>query len=94
VWTKPGRIFQNVLVAAGGAQNYDFGWNKVGELGLTVFQGTLRNFWQFKSTFIFLPPTLNNQSTRGGPMALSPSGWEEEFNLSTDARQHIVLGGP
>ncbi len=56
-----------------------------------AFDGTLRNFWQFNSTSIFLPATLNNQLTRGGPMALSPSGWQEQLNLSTDIRRPVVF---
>jgi len=92
-WTKPGKIFQNVLLAAGVAQNYDFGWNKVGDDVVMAFDGTLRNFWQFNSTSIFMPATLNNQLTRGGPMALSPSGWQEQLTLFTDTRRPVVYNG-
>ena len=90
-WTKPGKIFQNALLGVGAAQNYDFGWNKVGEGVIIPFDGTLRNFWQFNSTSIFLPATLNNQLTRGGPMALTPSGWQEQLTLATDIRRPVVL---
>ena len=92
-WTKPGNVFRYVLVAGGVFANYDFGGNRVGEGALAVFQGTLRNFWQFNHTLIISPATLNNRLTRGGPLALSPSGWNGDFNLSTDSRRPVVWTG-
>jgi hypothetical protein len=92
-WTKPGKVFQYVLVGGGGFANEDFGGNRVAEGALVVFQGTLPNFWQFNHTVIVSPATLNNRLTRGGPLAASPAGWSGDFNLSTDSRRPVVLTG-
>ncbi len=89
-WTKPGKVFQNVIAGGGAVENYDFGGNNVGEGALVVFDGMLRNFWQFNSDVLISPATLNNQLTRGGPLALTPPGWFGECNLTTDSRRPIV----
>ena len=90
---KPGKIFQDVLIAAGGSQNRDFGWNKVWQEVFAEFKGTLKNSWKFISLLNFSPATLDNQLTRGGPMALSPIKWQGYFNLTTDTRRPIFFNG-
>ncbi len=93
MWTKPGKIFHQLLAAGGGLRNYDFGGNKISEAGLFVFQGILRNFWQFNIELVGFPETLNNRLTRGGPMALSAAGFESSYSLSTDSRKSFVIEG-
>jgi len=92
-WTKPGKIFQQALVFAGAARNYDFGGNKVYEGWLASVQGVFRNFWNFNTMFAYNPPTLSNNMTRGGPLALRPWGWQLDLQLATDSRKSIVIEG-
>jgi hypothetical protein len=89
--TKPGKIFQQWLVALGGLQNYDFGGNKVAEAAVALAQGMFRNFWNFETEFVVSTETLSNRLTRGGPLAVSPSGTELGLRLSTDSRRAFVL---
>jgi len=91
MWTKPGKIFQQALVALGGLQSYDFGGNKVGEAAVALVQGVFRNFWQFNSEFVFVAETLDKRLTRGGPLAVTTPGTEANFVLITDSRRPFVL---
>jgi hypothetical protein len=92
-WTKPGKVFQQALIFAGAARNYDFGGNKVYEGWLASVQGVFRNFWSFNTMFAYNPATLSNNMTRGGPLALRPWGWELDLQLATDSRKAFVLEG-
>ncbi len=91
--TKPGRIFQQILVGGGGFANWDFGGNNVGKGGIILAEGLFRNFWSFNVTLFGSAGSLNNRLTRGGPLAWSPGGTMGEFNLSTDGRKRLVLEG-
>ncbi len=92
-WIKPGKIFQQALVFAGVARNYDFGGNRIYEGWLGSFQCVFRNFWNFNTMFAYNPPTLSNNMTRGGPLALRPWGWQLDLQLGTDSRKSVVIEG-
>ena len=92
-WTKPGKIFQYALIALGGLQTYDFGRNRTAEVAVAVIQATFRNFWNFNSETNVYAETLSNRLTRGGPLAVAPGGWNENFGLSSDNRKSLVLEG-
>ncbi|HVP89959.1 MAG TPA: DUF5916 domain-containing protein [Terriglobales bacterium] len=89
-WTKPGKIFQYFMIIGGYSRNYDFGGNKTWDVGLLSLQGTFRNFWQFNVMFAYNPQSVSNDRTRGGPLSLTPWGYEVDTQLSTDTRRPIV----
>ncbi|MBU1339893.1 MAG: carbohydrate binding family 9 domain-containing protein [Acidobacteria bacterium] len=91
MWTKPGKVFQQALVAMGGLRNYDFGGNKVAEAAVFVGQGVFRNFWNFNLEVVGFTRTLSNRLTRGGPLAATPAGYQVVFTLGTDSRKNFVL---
>ena len=92
-WTKPGKVFQQALVFGGVFRNYDFGGNKTWDGFLFAVQGMFRNFWSFETMFAYNPDTISHSQTRGGPLALTPWGWQLDFSLTTDSRKPIVLEG-
>ena len=92
-WTKPGKVFQQAIAAAGVYRNYDFGGNTTGEGVIALSEGTFRNFWSFSLMGMVSPDTLSNRLTRGGPLALIPWGYEIEGFLETDGRKPVVLEG-
>jgi len=90
-WTKPGKIFRYALLLGGWFRNYDFGGNKTWDGGLVEFQGQLRNFWQFDMMFAYNPDTMSKNLTRGGPLALVPSGYQWNVMVETDSRKPVVF---
>jgi hypothetical protein len=92
-WTKPGKIFQQVLIFAGVARNYDFGGNRTYEGWLASLQGVFRNFWNVNLMLAYNPRTLSNNLTRGGPLVLRPWGWEMDLQGATDSRKQVVIEG-
>jgi len=90
-WTKPGKLFRYALVLGGWFRNYDFGGNKNWDGGLLEFQAQLRNFWQFDVMFAYNPDTVSKNQTRGGPLAVIPSGYQFNLMLETDNRKPVVL---
>jgi len=92
-WTKPGKVFQNVMIIGAWIRNYDFGGNKIWDGQLVSVQGTFRNFWQFNTMFAYIPESLSKDHTRGGPLTLTPWGYQIDTMLSTDSRRPIVLEG-
>ncbi|MBM3293175.1 MAG: carbohydrate binding family 9 domain-containing protein [Candidatus Aminicenantes bacterium] len=93
MWTKPGKIFQQALIAFGGLQTYDFGGNKTSEALVSILQGVFRNFWSANLEIVAYPETLSNRLTRGGPMAMSDAGWNANMMLESDGRKPFVLSG-
>ena len=92
-WTKPGKVFQQVVVLGGVFGNYDFEGNKIWEGSLLYIQGMFRNFWSFTTMLAHNPKTVSNTLTRGGPLALLPWGWQVDLELETDSRRPVVIEG-
>jgi hypothetical protein len=90
-WTKPGKLFRSALIVGGWFRNYDFGGHKTWDGGLTEAQVQLRNFWMVDTMFAYNPDTLSKTQTRGGPLALTPSGWQVNLNVQTDSRKPVVF---
>jgi hypothetical protein len=92
-WTKPGKVFQNVMVIGAMFRSYDFGGNRTWDGELLSVQGKFRNFWEFNTMFAYNPWTVSNNRTRGGPVSLTPWGYQIDTMLSSDTRRPIVLEG-
>jgi hypothetical protein len=90
-WTKPGRVFQQVILAGGVFRNYDFGGNKIWDGALILSEGQFRNFWRFSAMAAVNPETISNRLTRGGPLALLPWGYQLELKVETDSRKPVVF---
>jgi hypothetical protein len=92
-WTKPGKVFRNAIVFAAPFRNYDFGGNKTWDGVLVSLQGQFLNYWNINTMLAYNPDTMSNTLTRGGPLALVPSGYEIDLMMDTDNRKAIVLEG-
>jgi hypothetical protein len=90
-WTKPGRVFQQVILAGGVFRNYDFGGNRTWDGAVMFSEGLFRNFWRFNLMAAVNPETISNHLTRGGPLALIPWGYQFELGLETDGRKPVVV---
>lgn len=90
---KPRAVFKDLTIGVGPFLNYDFGGNKIGEGVVAAFNGSFVNSWQLRLTSRVLANTLDNQLTRGGPLALSPAAVQAELGVRTDSRRNVVLEG-
>ncbi|NIN92596.1 hypothetical protein GTO36_06365, partial [bacterium] len=88
---QPGKVFRNWIIFGGPFRSYDFGGNKTWDGLLLIIEGQFLNYWGFSTMFAYNPKTISNTLTRGGPLALIPSGYEINFGLSTDSRKPIVI---
>ncbi len=90
-WPHPGKVFRNWLIFGGPFRNYDFGGNKFWDGYLIAIEGQLLNYWGINTMLAYNPKTISKNLTRGGPLALIPSGYQIDFDISTDGRKPIVL---
>jgi len=90
-WPHPGKVFRNWYVFGGPFRNYDFGGNKFWDGYLVAIEGQLLNYWGINTMLAYNPKTISKNLTRGGPLALIPSGYQIDFDISTDNRKPIVL---
>jgi hypothetical protein len=90
---QPGKFFRNWLIFGGPFRNYDFGGNKTWDGYLLIVEGQFLNYWGFNTMFAYNPKTIDNTLTRGGPLALIPSGYQINLGLNTDNRKSVVVSG-
>lgn len=87
----PGKVFRNIVVAAGPFRNYDFGGNKTWDGVLALAQGQFLNYWGFNTLLAYNPETISNDLTRGGPLVRVPPGYQINARFNTDSRKPIVF---
>ncbi|HEU5358023.1 MAG TPA: DUF5916 domain-containing protein [Gemmatimonadales bacterium] len=89
-WSKPNAWRQQaqVNVAAFGSWDYDGNPVSKGVFGLVNL--TLKNFWHVNLNGAYNPETVDNRLTRGGPLALGPSGGEAFLNVNTNPQRSVV----
>ena len=92
-WSKPGKVFR--YAEAGGAvfRNYDWdgniNWSGIFQFGFVQ----LNNYWGISWNLAYNPWTVNNRRTRGGPLTLTPPGYQAGIDLSSDSRKRVTLSG-
>ncbi|HET9949338.1 MAG TPA: DUF5916 domain-containing protein [Longimicrobiales bacterium] len=90
---NPGPIFRSWSASV----SPDAKWNTAGE---RIFANVnaqvnveLLNYWRGTFRVQVDPWTDDDQLTRGGPMARTPSSFQGRFNVSSDGRRSTVLNG-
>jgi Domain of unknown function (DUF5916) len=90
-WTKPGKVFR--YAEAGGAlfRSYDWdgniNWSGVFQFGYVQF----KNYYGINWNIAYNPWTVNNRRTRGGPLTLTPPGYQFGIDVGSDSRKAITL---
>ena len=59
------------------------------ELGFTS-SAELQSFWSLSARAAFLPPSLDDRLTRGGPLVDAPSRWTAAASLQSDLRRKTI----
>lgn len=91
-WTKPGKVFRSAQLFAGAFRNQDFDGNRTWEGILFNAGAELLNYWRSELMLAYNPATISNDLTRGGPLAVTPHGYQADLNISSDNRKKLVLG--
>jgi len=90
-WTKPGKVFR--YAEAGGAvfRNYDWdgniNWSGIFQFGYVQ----LHNYYGINWNLAYNPWTVNNRRTRGGPLTLTPPGYQAGVDLNSDSRKRLTV---
>ena len=90
-WTKPGKVFRNLIIIGGPFGNYNFGGTKIWEGALASVEGQFLNYWGFSVMVAYNPKTTSDSLTRGGPLAAIPAGHQLNLYLYSDSRKAVVL---
>lgn len=91
-WPDPTSFTRQANVIGAVFRSMDFG-------GTTTWTGVwgrahaqLLNYYTIQVRYAWNPETVSTTRTRGGPLTLSPSGWETGLHLSSDSRKSLVVG--
>jgi hypothetical protein len=91
--TRPGRLFRYWIVGvlSGNDWNYD-GDHTTSYVG-NIINVTLRNFWSINYNVFHYFGSMDDQLTRGGPLARRPSNTEWHLSVADDGRGAVSYGG-
>jgi len=90
-WPHPGKLLRSWDIAVAPFRNYDFGANKTWDGYLLIADAQLLNYWELGTMLAYNPKTISNDLTRGGPLAIIPSGRQINFNINSDSRKPIIV---
>jgi uncharacterized protein DUF5916/cellulose/xylan binding protein with CBM9 domain len=88
-----GNLFRDFGVYGFTNHAWNFDGNSIFQYigGGAVFD--LADFWNIGTSVGFNPVYLSDRFTRGGPLAIVPSGWNASVSMGSDSRKAISLSG-
>jgi hypothetical protein len=89
-FTKPNRLSKEAWVGLVGFESRDFDGNRT---GAGLWQGNtfvFANDYGLSTEWMYVPQTMNNRRTRGGPLMEEPWGTYWAVNFSTAGRNRLV----
>lgn len=101
---RPGRVFRNYNFSASTFHNYSHdlfedlnssaSWARSHVSGSFSLNGNaqLLNYWRLEGNVSVEPERMDRTATRGGPLMLSPAGYNMRFGLDSDSRGRITVG--
>jgi hypothetical protein len=91
-WTKPGKLFRYAETGGALFGNYDWdgniNWSGVYHFGYVQFL----NYYWINWNAAYNPWTVDNRRTRGGPLMLTPPGYQFGFDAGSDSRKTLTVG--
>ncbi|MCP5049373.1 MAG: hypothetical protein GY940_19540, partial [bacterium] len=90
IW-KPFSIFRNFNVDFNQWQGWDFGGTRTFAGGNISFSTMFKNYWNINVGINRDFDRVSNRDLRGGPSFITPGGWNQWLNLSTDQRKKVRL---
>jgi hypothetical protein len=101
---RPGRVFRNYNLSASTFHNYshdlleDLGsgaaWASAHTSGSYSLNANAQflNYWRLEGNFTVEPERMDRSATRGGPLMLSPAGYNARLSLDSDSRRLVTVG--
>jgi len=90
-WTKPGKVFRYAETGGALFANYDWdgniNWSGAYNFGYVEF----KNYYWINWNVAYNPWTVNNRRTRGGPLTLTPPGYQFGLDAGTDSRKTFTF---
>ena len=90
---KAGKYFRDYLIYTYANQTWNFGGSSIFRAMSFGAQGSLNNFMYVGLNAGFNPSYLSDRFTRGGPEARVPAGYYAGFDINSDSRKKIIVGG-
>lgn len=90
-WFEPDNVFRRKQFYLSHARSYDFEGNLLSNFLWLNSSFTFLNYWNLGIRASYSFETLNKSATRGGPLVVQPSGYQANFNASTDSREEIIF---
>lgn len=90
-WPDPGRFTRSAVLLTAFFGSLDYEGNRIwsGVWGLAEVE--LLNYFGLGGNFAFNPTNMNNRRTRGGPIMVTPPGFEANLFGSSDSRKSLVV---
>lgn len=88
---QAGKIFRNFGAYGYSNHTWNFGGNSIFQAVAAGGYATFANLWSAGFDAGVNPSYLSDRFTRGGPLALVPSGWNASINGGTDTRKPISV---
>ena len=91
-WTVPGTWYRNIIMIAGGQQQFNYEGVRNDLQGQVFYGMQFPNYWNWRSFAIHHPVVYDDRATRGGPVVQRPGFNDLGFGLTGDNRKRVVLG--
>jgi hypothetical protein len=90
-WSQPKDFYRYIELGGSAFRSYDFAGNRIWD-GLFHF-GYIEfpNFYSIDWNFAYNPQTISNRRTRGGPLTLTPPGYQVNLSARTNQNSSVVF---
>jgi len=91
IWNKPRSFYREMAFLFGGQQQYNYDRDLTDRQGQVYFEQSLKNYWGYRTFYIYHPVVLDDRATRGGPVVERPGYHFASLNFNSDNRKAVVL---
>ena len=89
-WLEPGKFFQRAMLNTAYMTNHNFAGDKLSEMLFLFGFARFNNFWTINPIIGIGPRTFSDQTLRGGPLVIEPSGMWSRVFARTDSRKSVI----
>ncbi len=90
-WLEPSKYFQYAEINTAYMTNHNLAWDKTNEMFFLFGFARFKNYWSMGPIIGVKPRTISDETLRGGPLVISPSGlWSRVF-ARTDSRKPLIF---